>query len=666
MRRLPTVLLGLLIPLGWDGSIVTAQPAGEQQVHLPYVMRDDGGVNWDVQHDGSVGDGGSDQYDGGAHLFLDGATQFHSPTGAGTFSTERNEVTLGPLPYRGLNVSRRIAVNPKLRFCRWAEVLENPTAQKITVSLRVHFNMGSSVQTVQPLVEEKKSRQMAAFAVGDQRHMFAMAFAGRGSKLVPQLQPHRGSDTIDVVYNVEVPAGRTLVIVHVNAYRPGAAPESLQFLTETKEREYLAQLPKDLQKLVANFTLGERLVGDLEVLRGETLDVVELRCGDRLMGTLGEPSYKLQTFYGDVELAADRVIGMINVGQYRPRQLVVTIDGEVFGGHLRRDAVSLLLSNGQRIDVPLAEVSRVGYRRRAAEPDEWTFPNPTVVLRSGDRVAVGMPADEIDVFTRYGKLRLKPGVIAAIEFQPEDGAAHQISLTDGSRFAGLVGKDAFDMKLAAQPTAQTVRFAAGTVARLKLNSGTTEPGATTPMLSLTNGDLLVGTLDGQIRLETTFDAIIVACDQIKHLAHVEGAPADVQVTLWDDSVIQGQVPGAQLVCRLGSGPAVNVPTALVEAYVNPRPQPPPILIDLIGQLVVQLSADDWRDRDAAQEKLLSIGPVAIRTLRDLRDAQPPEAQQRIDVILPQLDRLGRPDADDRLTTPAPPEEVQFEHLDVRF
>ena len=31
----------------------------------------------------------------------------------------------------------------------------------------------------------------------------------------------------------------------------------------------------------------------------------------------------------------------------------------------------------------------------------------------------------------------------------------------------------------------------------------------------------------------------------------------------------------------------------------------------------------------------------MRTLRDLRDAQPPEAQQRIDVILPQLDRVGR-------------------------
>src|SRR5687767_11122740 len=106
------------------GGGALAQVPGEQQVHLPHHLPDEMGVNWDVQSDGSIGDGGGDQYDGGGHLYLDNGTQFHSPAGTGAFSATRNEVTLGPLPYKGLNVSRRIAVNRKLRFCRWAEVLE--------------------------------------------------------------------------------------------------------------------------------------------------------------------------------------------------------------------------------------------------------------------------------------------------------------------------------------------------------------------------------------------------------------------------------------------------------------------------------------------------------------------------------------------------------------
>jgi hypothetical protein len=419
-------------------TLALAQVPGEQQVNLPYPLPDEMGVNWDVQNDGSIGDGGNDQYDGGGHLFLDNGTQFNSPSGTGSFNASRNEVILGPFPYNGLNVSRRIAVNPKLKFCRWAEVLENPTGQKISVALRVYFNMGSSVQIVQPLVEEKKQKQMSAMAVGDQRHMFAMAFAGRGAKLVPQVHPQQGSDNVNVFYNVEVPARETVVIVHVQAYRPGDPTAALQFLTETKEREYLAQLPKELQRRVANFAGGQKFLGDLEVLRGETLDVVELRTGDRMMCTLLESAYDLHTFYGDVRLPVDRVIGLINVGTYRPRQLLITTDGEVFGGHLRRQVLSLRLSSGQQIDVPLAHVARAGYRKRPAEPEEWTFAKPMVTLRTGDRVEVGMPVDEIDVVTRYGKLRLKPAAIAAIEFQPEDGggASHQIHLTDGSRFAG--------------------------------------------------------------------------------------------------------------------------------------------------------------------------------------------------------------------------------------
>jgi hypothetical protein len=541
--------------------------------------------------------------------------------------------------------------------------------------------MGSSVQVVQPLVEEKRSKPMHAMAVGDQRHMFAMAFAGRGSKLVPQVQPQQGSDHVNVYYNVEVPPHRTVVVVHVQAYRPGDPASALEFLAGTKEREFLAQLPKELRRCVVNFVAGDRLIGDFELLRGDMHDVVELRGGDRLMGTLCEPAYQLDTFYGHLELPVDRVIGLINVGTYRPRQLLITVDGEVFGGHLRRRALALRLSSGQQIDVPLARIARAGYRRRVAEPEEWTFHKPMVMLHTGDRVEVGMPADIIDVVTRYGRLGLQPEVVAAIEFRPAEGAAaaHQITLTDGSRFAGLVSKEAFEMTLAAvqQPPSQssasespsqTVRFAAATVARLKLSSAIDEPDAVTPMLNLGNGDLLVGLLDGQIRLETTFDAINVACDQIKHLTHVPGAPADVQLTLWDDSVIQGQVPGAQLACRLRSGPIVNVPTALVENYENPRPQPPPLIIDMIKQFVLNLAADDWRDRDRAQEQILTIGPVAIRTLRELRDAQPPEAQQRIDIILSQLERAGLSDSAGggaAIAPPPPPGQFEALHM-IRF
>ncbi len=130
----------------------------------------------------------------------------------------------------------------------------------------------------------------------------------------------------------------------------------------------LADLPKDVRRSVVNFRVGGGLLGDQEVLRGDLLDVVELRNGDRLNGNLTDAGpYKLDTFYGTVDLPADRVVGIVNAGAYRPRQLLVTADGQIFGGHLQQPTIGLELTSGQRVTVPLAQVSRVGYRQRPAE-----------------------------------------------------------------------------------------------------------------------------------------------------------------------------------------------------------------------------------------------------------------------------------------------------------
>jgi hypothetical protein len=86
------------------------------------------------------------------------------------------------------------------------------------------------------------------------------------------------------------------------------------------------------------------------------------------------------------------VIALLNVGAFRPRQLVVTTDGQIFGGSLKQETLELQLSSGQVTKIPLSQVTRMGYRKRPGEPEEWTFEKPIVLMRSGERVAVRMPA----------------------------------------------------------------------------------------------------------------------------------------------------------------------------------------------------------------------------------------------------------------------------------
>src|SRR5881394_2945462 len=168
-------------------------PSAAEMVSLPIVLPDDQGVRWDVQQDGSIADGGNDLYDGGGHLYLDNNSQWMTQ-GPATFSRERNEAILGPTSWRELNVTRRIAVNPKLGFCRWAEVFENPTPQKIAISFRVHFDMGGSINFVQPFADEKRKSQIIGMAIGDLRHCVGVIGAGRGSRIIPRFEPQQGGD----------------------------------------------------------------------------------------------------------------------------------------------------------------------------------------------------------------------------------------------------------------------------------------------------------------------------------------------------------------------------------------------------------------------------------------------------------------------------------------
>jgi hypothetical protein len=108
---------------------------------------------------------------------------------------------------------------------------------------------------------------------------------------------------------------------------------------------------------------------------------------------------------------------------------------------------------------------------------------------------------------------------------------------------------------------------------------------------------------------------------------------DVQVTLWDASVVSGQLQDPSLQCQLASGVTVSIPVALVEEYNQPTPAPAAGMVEKIKAAVAQLNADDWKVRDRAEAELTSMGAVVVSVLKEMRATQPPEAQQRIDQIL---------------------------------
>ena len=638
------VLLTLLLT---GAQVARAQT---QTVPLPYIFRDTFGSQWDVLYDGSIGDGGNDLYDGGGRLFINNNAQYMTQNQQATLDAARNELIFPPMAFAGLNISRRVAVLPALSTLRYTEILENTSAAPVHVQLRCYFNMGGSVQQALPLADRRKGGQALGYAIGDQNNSVAMVGAGRGSKVVPRFNFRQNDDNVDIFYDVDVPPRQTVAVVHCQVRRHSAS-ESQAAWNQIKDRDLLKDIPRDIRRHLVNFPTGDAFVGDMEILRGDAQDVVELRGGDTCRGTLKIDRFNLQTPYGPLTFTPDKIVAILNVGAFRPSQLLVTREGEIFGGRLDVPTIRFQFTGGQVTQIPLTQITRIGYRKRPGEPEEWNFENKTMAyLASGERMRVRLPGADFNLATPSGPLRLNPAVVSSIVFQGGENNVPEVHLTDGSHFSALTGTGAFDLTLVGLGSEQHACIPAAALARFSFSpEGDVEQ--LEPLLTMSNHDQFVGALGGTLSLQTPFDTIHIEGAQIKKLVHTRQGGQDVQITLWDDSTLSGRLVEARVSCQLKCGVTVSVPVALVDSYAQPVPTPSAPMVRRIHEMARALDDRSWNIRRQAQDEILSIGVPAIAVLKQLQPTAPVEAGQRIALIIEDLSS----ELESRKTPPAAPE-----------
>jgi hypothetical protein len=643
---LVAIACGLLVPLADAQAqrILGGPRRGvvnpDGSVGLPYVQSDGAGGSWIVYDGGWIRQNNPQPVYAQAEMLTINGAGSSSNTNMAQIDPKTGELIIDNLNFGNCVVTRRILIDKDDGWVRYLDVIKNPDnqAHSLSYSLQstINFGVTSAVTVSDPRHHEN---QIGWVAQTNNSRVAVEMYGGKGAKITPTITCAQGSNVVQAAIQTNIGPGKSVAVMHLLC-TTSTVDQGQQAILSLKESKLPHSIPPELKRQIINFPGGLMDVGDYEILRGDAFDVVELRVGDQMQGTLADDSFKLTTVYGPVELPRDQVICIINMGQFRPRQLVVTRDGQVFGGQIQKETIALKLSSGQVIEVPLSQITRVGYRKRADEPDEWTLDKPYVLLRSGDRMNIEMPTAPIEADTRYGRLRLDPSTIASIAFVSEDNGVHEIYLTDGSRFAGLVDASQFEVKLTA--AAQPIKLAATSLVRLQLSAKVNDPDDTTPTLTPANQDLMVGTLVGQLKLDTAFDTVQLNAPEIRRITHAALNSPDVQVTLWDNTTVSGELEEQSVQCQLNSGATVEIPTWMLGEYNQPLPQPSAAMIEKIKGLVTNLSADDWKVRDQTESALVALGPPVMRVLKDVRSAQPPEAQARIDDILKQLVKNGAP------------------------
>jgi formylglycine-generating enzyme required for sulfatase activity len=174
----------------------------------------------------------------------------------------------------------------------------------------------------------------------------------------------------------------------------------------------------------------------LGVERLPNQDVLILRDGSRLAGTLASGSFDLRTVYGRLTMPAERIAGIERGQTPVLLDVVVSVAQDRFSGLLEGQPFTMKLSAGDSTNVRPERVLKLIRRGRTNELDG--LPRRQFVrLRNGDHFTGRALSDNPQVAVGRTNLTVELAAIASIHFARDQRSAARLELRNGETVEGI-------------------------------------------------------------------------------------------------------------------------------------------------------------------------------------------------------------------------------------
>jgi len=375
--------------------------------------------------------------------------------------------------------------------------------------------------------------------------------------------------------------------------------------------------------------------------RVEQADRIELNDGSVLLGAIENKSYSVTTLYGKIEVPARRVVGIVPAGDKPTRFSLVQTDGQVIVGTLAGQTVKLSLPGGSTLNVPPAGIRQMGYRISRDRPVGFASSQPMVLLRSGDRLIWTECRTKLQLAGPWGSVDLPPRSLRRIEWTDTEGSGHRALFPGGSVLAGTLGPKKLTLKL---KVAAELGIATKDIRLIVLPMKTLTPFEPAATVLLHDGSRLLGRLEHEtLALRTEFGEVKARVGELKTLTCDPKRPAHVTITTWNGTTLRGQLTAPRLTCRIApNGPRVSLMTSRIASITQPSPLLGPKARKKVEELIAQLAAESYIDREAATKELLKMGKSIVPLLKKHLASHDPELRQRIEDILEKSDPKKAP------------------------
>ena len=196
-------------------------------ISLPVTLTDGEGFDWDIQRDGAILNGSANAFDDAYKLLIDGA--LFPDRFVHTAENLGREIDVGTWNSNFLGTSRKVFVPDDEGFARILETFENYGPVDKFVVVEIDTDLGSNLETVVVTT----SSGDAVFDLDDLYIVtddgegagspaVSHVFAGPQPGLLPPVAVSTtapGNDDVSITYQLFIPAGETVSLMHFAAQR---------------------------------------------------------------------------------------------------------------------------------------------------------------------------------------------------------------------------------------------------------------------------------------------------------------------------------------------------------------------------------------------------------------------------------------------------------------
>ena len=175
----------------------------------------------------------------------------------------------------------------------------------------------------------------------------------------------------------------------------------------------------------------------LDSERPSNTDIILLRNGDKLTGTILNNSFSIRTSYAKIKLNNRSIAGIDLEGGKNNIEAIITVNNNRFSGFIDDPLFVFKLQSGAKIKVRREKVLKVIFRVREAERRGMPQ-RQFIVLKNGDYFSGKITNDKIVIGTTYAKIPLNLANVESIRLIGGDTPLTKVKMLNGDLLQGVL------------------------------------------------------------------------------------------------------------------------------------------------------------------------------------------------------------------------------------